>query len=398
MVATDRATWSTPGTAYETSDGVYFAGRADRRTTGCWPASRSTSRCRRRCPGRGRRARSGHPIDFVLWKKAKPGEPSWPSPWGDGRPGWHTECVVMSPRPAGRGVRPPRRRAWTSPSRTTRTSGPRRSADGQHVRPPLGAQRVRRGGGREDVEVARQLHQPVDLIDAHDPRAYGCSCSSPTTARRSRSPRPRSPTPSAALERLDAFARRSAPTCPPPSPTPPRSSGSAGDGRRPQHAPRHGPGVRPGHRGEPDARTGDPGAAAPVVAAWREILGALGLEVSATIDDVPDDIASLARRRDEARASKDWAQADALLTSSPRRVGWSRTRLRARSSVGPEPARAGPAPTDTGLSREAASGPRPVVRARRGSAGPRAGTRSRSGIRPRPVRDTPRRWPPVPCR
>jgi cysteinyl-tRNA synthetase len=36
------------------------------------------------------------PVDFVLWKFAKPGEPSWPSPWGDGRPGWHTECVVMS--------------------------------------------------------------------------------------------------------------------------------------------------------------------------------------------------------------------------------------------------------------------------------------------------------------
>ncbi len=36
------------------------------------------------------------PLDFVLWKKAKPDEPTWPSPWGDGRPGWHTECVVMS--------------------------------------------------------------------------------------------------------------------------------------------------------------------------------------------------------------------------------------------------------------------------------------------------------------
>jgi cysteinyl-tRNA synthetase len=36
------------------------------------------------------------PLDFVLWKKAKPGEPSWTSPWGEGRPGWHTECVVMS--------------------------------------------------------------------------------------------------------------------------------------------------------------------------------------------------------------------------------------------------------------------------------------------------------------
>jgi cysteinyl-tRNA synthetase len=37
-----------------------------------------------------------HPADFVLWKLAKPDEPSWPSPWGDGRPGWHSECVVMS--------------------------------------------------------------------------------------------------------------------------------------------------------------------------------------------------------------------------------------------------------------------------------------------------------------
>jgi len=36
------------------------------------------------------------PLDFVLWKAAKPGEPSWSSPWGDGRPGWHIECSVMS--------------------------------------------------------------------------------------------------------------------------------------------------------------------------------------------------------------------------------------------------------------------------------------------------------------
>jgi cysteinyl-tRNA synthetase len=36
------------------------------------------------------------PLDFVLWKRAKPGEPSWPSPWGEGRPGWHIECSAMS--------------------------------------------------------------------------------------------------------------------------------------------------------------------------------------------------------------------------------------------------------------------------------------------------------------
>jgi cysteinyl-tRNA synthetase len=36
------------------------------------------------------------PLDFALWKFAKPGEPSWPSPWGDGRPGWHIECSAMA--------------------------------------------------------------------------------------------------------------------------------------------------------------------------------------------------------------------------------------------------------------------------------------------------------------
>lgn len=42
--------------------------------------------------------RKVHPMDFVLWKEAKPGEPSWESPWGKGRPGWHIECSAMSMR------------------------------------------------------------------------------------------------------------------------------------------------------------------------------------------------------------------------------------------------------------------------------------------------------------
>ncbi len=37
-----------------------------------------------------------HPLDFALWKKAKPEEPAWESPWGEGRPGWHIECSAMS--------------------------------------------------------------------------------------------------------------------------------------------------------------------------------------------------------------------------------------------------------------------------------------------------------------
>ncbi len=41
------------------------------------------------------------PLDFALWKAAKPGEPAWPSPWGDGRPGWHIECSAMVKRYLG---------------------------------------------------------------------------------------------------------------------------------------------------------------------------------------------------------------------------------------------------------------------------------------------------------
>ncbi len=48
-------------------------------------------------PGAGKR----NPLDFALWKAAKPGEPEWESPWGGGRPGWHIECSVMSSRYLG---------------------------------------------------------------------------------------------------------------------------------------------------------------------------------------------------------------------------------------------------------------------------------------------------------
>jgi len=45
--------------------------------------------------------RKRHPMDFALWKEAKPGEPFWESPWGNGRPGWHIECSAMSMRYLG---------------------------------------------------------------------------------------------------------------------------------------------------------------------------------------------------------------------------------------------------------------------------------------------------------
>jgi cysteinyl-tRNA synthetase len=81
------------GVAYETSDGVYLNVE---QVPGYGLLARQSLDSLRS----GARVESTEekrsPLDFALWKKAKPGEPTWESPWGPGRPGWHTECVVMS--------------------------------------------------------------------------------------------------------------------------------------------------------------------------------------------------------------------------------------------------------------------------------------------------------------
>jgi cysteinyl-tRNA synthetase len=81
------------GNAYESGGDVYFAVDA-------WPSygklsGRKLDELRagaRVDPGEKKR----NPLDFALWKAAKPGEPSWESPWSSGRPGWHIECSAMS--------------------------------------------------------------------------------------------------------------------------------------------------------------------------------------------------------------------------------------------------------------------------------------------------------------
>ncbi len=81
------------GVAYETGDGVYLSVK-DVPGYGLLAHQPLDSLRAGARVEAGEEKRS--PLDFVLWKKAKKGEPFWPSPWGDGRPGWHTECVVMS--------------------------------------------------------------------------------------------------------------------------------------------------------------------------------------------------------------------------------------------------------------------------------------------------------------
>jgi cysteinyl-tRNA synthetase len=86
------------GAAYATGGDVFFAvekfpgyGKLSRRTLDEMRAGERVE------PHAGKQ----HPLDFALWKSAKEGEPSWPSPWGPGRPGWHIECSVMSTKYLG---------------------------------------------------------------------------------------------------------------------------------------------------------------------------------------------------------------------------------------------------------------------------------------------------------
>src|ERR1700683_5017661 len=81
------------GVAYETSDGVYLdVSQVD----GYGLLARQSLDSLRAGARVEANEEKRSPLDFALWKKAKPGEPNWDAPWGAGRPGWHTECVVMS--------------------------------------------------------------------------------------------------------------------------------------------------------------------------------------------------------------------------------------------------------------------------------------------------------------
>ncbi len=147
------------GAAYPTDDGVYLS--VEQVDGYGLLAHQSLDDMRagggdREIAGAGNKA---HPADFALWKLAKPGEPSWPSPWGDGRPGWHTECVVMSLDLLGDD--------FDLHGGGMDLAFPHHENErAQAV--ALGRQFARRWthngfvevGGREDVEVARQLHDP----------------------------------------------------------------------------------------------------------------------------------------------------------------------------------------------------------------------------------------------
>ena len=297
------------GAAYETSDGVYFRPRqvADYGLLARQDIDSLQVGARVDVVDE-----KETPIDFALWKKAKPGEPSWPSPWGDGRPGWHTECVVMSLDLLGEGfdLHGGGQDLCFPHHENERAQAVADGKDFAHHWVHNGFVEV---GGEKMSKSLGNFTNLLDLIDRYDPRAYRLLClqahyRSPIDVNEKNSAQA-----SAALERYDALARRVT---------------DLGHGVAPD------PVIlgRFRDRMDDDLNTGgalaivaetvtqinrsldidDFAGAEPLVAAFRSMLSAVGLTVNDEVAAVGDEAADLCRQRDDARAAKEWGRADAL--------------------------------------------------------------------------------------
>ncbi len=262
------------------------------------------------------------PADFVLWKLSKPGEPSWPSPWGDGRPGWHTECVVMSLDLLGEGF-------------DLHTGGldlvfPHH--ENERAQAVLdGKQFARHWTHNGFVEVdgtkmgksLGNTRNLLDLIEDFDPRSYRLLLlqshyRSPIdvtteTLRQAE----------AGLDRLDTFARRTADLV---ADVEPDAEVVAAFGEAVDQDLDTPAGMDIVFRQVRAANTaldsGDTEAAAVAAATVRYLLSAFGLRLEEEAAAAPAEVAALAEARVAARAERDFAEADRLRDEIAQ-AGWS---------------------------------------------------------------------------
>jgi cysteinyl-tRNA synthetase len=296
------------GFAYETSDGVYFT--PERIEDYGLLARQSIDSLRA-----GARVevddQKRSPVDFALWKKAKPGEPQWPSPWGAGRPGWHTECVVMSLDLLGDGFDIHGGGQDLAFPHHENERAQALASGRKFVRHWVHNGFVEVGGEKMSKSLGN-FTDLMDLVAAGDPRAYRLL----VLRAHYRSPvevtQATTDDASEALRKLDGFARRSTEW----------PDGDADPGEldafraamdddldTPKAVAQLFTLVR---RANQAADDGDEATAARLAATVREICRALGLELHAGVGEIPEEILDLARRRDSARASKDWSEADRL--------------------------------------------------------------------------------------
>jgi cysteinyl-tRNA synthetase len=253
------------------------------------------------------------PLDFVLWKKAKPGEPEWPSPWGPGRPGWHTECVVMSLDLLGDGF--------------DLHGGGIDLAFPHHENER--AQAVAEGrtfarhwahNGFVEVEGEKMskslgnFTNLLDLIESTDPRAYRLLVLRAHYRTPLEISKATTDDASAQLRGFDALARRATaaglPPVDPDAAALDRFRELMDDDLDTAKVVALLADLRT--RANTALDDSDLVTAAGLYGAFAEICDALGLVLATGDDDVPESVQALARERDEARAAKDWGRADAL--------------------------------------------------------------------------------------
>ena len=252
-----------------------------------------------------------HPSDFALWKFSKPGEPSWSSPWGEGRPGWHSECVVMSLDLLGEGFD---LHCGGADLRFPHHENERAQAVA------LGktfANHWMHNGFVVDIEgekMSKSLGNVlnlIDLLEKYDPRAYRMLLLQTHYRSPTRVGEENIDSCVSALAGLDSFAARTAAHSdgtPDPTIVSQFTTAMDNDLDTTTVMALVFDSVR---RANTAMDTGDTATVASVRAAVIEILGALGLELSLG-DDIDADIVAKGLALDAARTAKDFATADAL--------------------------------------------------------------------------------------
>ncbi len=319
------------GVAYPTSDGVYFdvSRVADYGLLAGQPLDSLRAGARVEANDEKR-----SPLDFALWKNAKPAEPSWPAPFGDGRPGWHTECVVMSLGLLGDGfdlhcggfdLKFPHHENERAQAVAAGRAFARHWAHNGWVM--VGTEKMSKS--------LNNFTSLTHLLEETDARAYRL------LVLRSHYRSPIEVTPATiadaerALARLDALARRFAL---------PALAGQSLEVKSSFHWEGLGQGLleRVAAKLDDDLDTplavallfdaassansladaGDEDSARGLALAVAALFGALGLALESAGDEVDEASAALVRQRDQARAQKDWAEADRLRTELAA-LGWT---------------------------------------------------------------------------
>jgi cysteinyl-tRNA synthetase len=297
------------GHAYETSDGVYFSIET---LPGYGLLARQPLESLRvggsdRVEAEDKRA----PFDFALWKKAKPGEPTWPSPWGEGRPGWHIECTVMSLDLLGDGFDLHGGGQDLAFPHHENERAQALGAGHQFARHWVHNGFVEVDGTKMSKSLGN-FTNIADLLDRADGRAYRLL----VLQSHYRSPMEVVPDTIERAERslasLDAFARRTAdlPTAEADATVLERFAEAMDNDLQTTVATALLFDTVTEANAALDAEDVD--RAAPLAAAARAISGALGLKLRAGGDEVDAATAELVRQRDEARAAKDFAAADRI--------------------------------------------------------------------------------------